>query len=137
MQNRFTNFLASLQTYGALSPDLKRRRQVSRRLRQRPALPLVAWFESFYQPQGVSQTVAQFAYEQLAAYSGLELGRVLPSDRLDADLYWTQVCWFDWELRLYEDFWQQFGVDISDSFDATACSTVQDLVVWLNRAVVG
>lgn len=135
MQNRFSNFLASIQTYGALSPDLKLRRQVNRSLRQRPALTLATWFESFYQPQGVTQAVAQFAYEHLADYSGLESGRLLPNDQLDADLYWTQVCWFDWEQRLYEDFWQQFGVDISDSFDAATLSTVQDLVIWLNRAM--
>ncbi len=137
MWNPFSNILASLQTYGDLTPDLKLRQQVTRKLCQRPDLTLETWFESFYQPQGVSHAVASFAYEHLAQYSGLEVGRLLPDDRLEADLTWTEICWFDWDLRLYEDFWQQFGVDISDAFDPTLLSTVEDLVVWLNDAARG
>ncbi len=131
MWNPFSNFLASLQTYGDLSPDLKLRRQVNRKLRQRPALTLETWFEAYYQPQGVSLAIAQFAYGRLAAYSGLELSRSLPDDRL-ADLNWAQVCWFDWELRLYEDFWQQFKIDLSEDFDPTKLATVKDLIISLN-----
>lgn len=137
MWNRFNNLFASLQTHGDLSPDLQLRWQVNRELRQRPVLPFETWFASFYQSHGVTHAVASFAYEHLANYSGLEFGRVLPDDRLDEDLYWTQICWFDWDLHLYEDFWQQFGIDISDSFDAATVSTVKELVILLNSYANG
>ncbi|MBF2051783.1 MAG: hypothetical protein EDM05_047600 [Leptolyngbya sp. IPPAS B-1204] len=132
MWHRFKNLVVSLKTYDALSPDLKVRRQVNRMLRQRPLLSLNQWFQSFYQPLGITYTVTDFAYVHLARYSGLELGRVLPTDRLDEDLHWTQVCWFDWQLNLYDDFWQQFGVDISDCWDESALLTIKDLMAFLN-----
>jgi len=135
MWNRFNNLFASLQTHGDLSPDLNLRWQVNRELRQRPTLTLDSWFASFYRPHGVSYAIASFAYERLADYSGLEFGRVLPEDRLDEDLYWAQICWFDWDLQLYNDFSQQFGVDISDCFDVATLSTVQDLIILLNSYV--
>jgi hypothetical protein len=132
MWHRFKNLVFSLKTYDALSPDLKMRQQVNRMLRQRPALNLEQWFESFYQPLGITYAVADFAYGHLAQYSGLEVGCLLPSDRLEDDLHWTQVCWFDWQLNLYDDFWQRFEVDISDCFDESALLTVKDLMAFLN-----
>lgn len=133
MWHRFKNFVFSLKTYDTLSPDLKVRRQVNRALRQRPALEFEQWFQSFYQPRGITHAVATFAYRHLARYSGLEFNRVLPTDRLQEDLHWTQVCWFDWELHLYDDFWQQFGVDISEYLDEATMLTVIDLMAFLNH----
>lgn len=133
MWHRLKNLVFSLKTYDALSPDLKVRRQVNRSLRQRPALNCEQWFQAFFQPQGITNTVASFAYTHLERYSGLEIGRVLPTDRLEQDLHWTQVCWFDWELHLYDDFWQQFGVDISDSLEESTLLTIKDLIAFLNR----
>lgn len=133
MWHRFKNLVVSLKTYDALSPDLKVRRQVNRSLEQRPSLNCDQWFEAFYQSQGILYPVASFAYQHLAQYSGLEFGRVLPTDRLNEDLCWTQVCWFDWELSLYDDFWQHFGVDISSCLDESSLDTVTDLILFLNQ----
>lgn len=137
MWQRCKNLLHSLTTYDALSPDLNLRRRVNRMLFQRPAMPLEQWFRTFYQPQGIDFAVANFAYVQLPHYSGLEFSRVLPDDRLDEDLHWTQVCWFDWEIHLCDDVHQQFGIDLIDDFDASALQTVQDLIRYLNRAITG
>lgn len=133
MWHRFKNLVFSLKTYDALSPDLKVRRQVNRLLCQRAALDLEQWFQLFYQSQGITYAVAAFAYVHLPRYSGLKFERVLPTDRLDQDLCWTQVCWFDWEVRLYDDFWQQFGVDISECLDVSALLTVKDLMACLTQ----
>jgi hypothetical protein len=133
MWHRFKNLVISLKTYNALSPDLKVRRQVNQMLRQRPVMSCDQWFESFYQPQGILYSVASFAYKRLPNYSGLEFGRVLPTDRLNEDLHWTQVCWFDWELNLYDDFGQTFGVDISGCLDEFNLETVKDLLLFLNQ----
>lgn len=91
------------------------------------------WFESFYQPQGILYSVSRFAYQHFPRYSGLEFGHVLPTDRLNEDLHWTQVCWFDWELSLYDDFLQAFGVDISGCLDEFNLETVKDLLLFLNQ----
>lgn len=133
MWHRLNNLIHGLKTYDALSPDLKLRRQVNRALHQRPPMPLEQWFRTFYQPQGIAFSVANFAYVRLSAYSGLEFSRVLPNDRLHEDLYWTQVCWFDWQNNLCDDFHQQFGIEISEALDASDLQTVQDLVVFLNQ----
>lgn len=133
MWQRFNNLVSSLQTYDALSPDLKVRQQVNRSLRKRPAMNRDQWLQSLHQAHGILYPVASFAYEHLSLYSGLDFGRILPSDRLHEDLCWTQVCWFDWELKLVDDFFQHFSVDISECLDQAALLTVQDLVVFLNH----
>lgn len=133
MWHRLKNFWFSLKSYDALSPDLKVRRQVNQALRQRPLLPIESWFQVFYQPHGIAYTIVDFTYVHLSRYSGIEFGRVLPDDRLDEDLHWSQVCWFDWQLHLFNDFWHHFGVDISDRLDLTALQTVKDLVIFLNH----
>jgi hypothetical protein len=135
MWHRFKNLVISLKTYDALSPDLRIRRQVNQSLQRRPRMDCTQWFESFYQSQGVLYSVADFAYQHLANYSGLEFGRVLPTDRLHEDLHWTQVCWFDWETSLSDDFWQQFGVDISGCLDEPNFHTVKDLLLFLNQYI--
>ncbi len=140
MWQRFNNLISSLQTYDALSPDLKLRQQVNRALRHRPVLTSEQWCELFEPSPGITDSVATFAYDYLARYSGLEMGRVLPSDRLNEDLYWTQVCWYDWEFTLCQDFCQQFGSDLddlsdclSDRLEAASLVTIQDLLALLNR----
>jgi len=132
---RLKNWFRSFQTYDDLSPDLGVRRRVNRRLRQRPALVHSVWFESCCRPLGISSAIAQFGYQHLAQYSGLSFAHVLPSDRLEEDLRWTAVCWFDWQLHLCEDVWQAFGVDLSDQLDQIEAGTVADLLVFLQQQV--
>jgi hypothetical protein len=133
MWYRFKNFLFSLKTYGILSPELRVRRQVNQRLYNRSSLAANQWFQLRCQPLGISRAIANFAYTRLATYSGLEFSRVLLSDRLEEDLRWTQVCWFDWEIALCDDFCEQFGVDISDRLDAFDFNTVAELLTFLNQ----
>ncbi|MBL1175472.1 MAG: hypothetical protein FWK01_10150 [Pantanalinema sp. GBBB05] len=130
------NFFQSLRSYPDLSPDLRMRRRVNRELRDRPALSVDEWYVRFWQPLGVSRQVAEFVYTQIATYTGLDFTRIRPSDHLHDDLHLALVCWFDWEFSLYEDFFERFGVDLSDRFDPDLYITVQELVLFLNQQLL-
>jgi hypothetical protein len=132
MWRRLKNFLLSFRSYPDLGPDLALRRKVNRALADRRALPPDAWFEAFWQTRNISQEITFFVYTQLTDYSGISFSRVIPGDRLDHDLHLTLICWFNWQLDLCEDFFQQFHVDISDRLDFHTITTVEDLVVFLN-----
>jgi len=106
---------------------------VNRSLHDRSPLSQAEWFEVHYKTQGIADAIAIFAYKHLQQYSGLELSRILPSDRLEEDLQWTKVCWFDWHLSLCEDFYRCFGVDIGDRLDISCLSTLQDVMDFLNQ----
>jgi hypothetical protein len=124
--------LLSLRTYTVLSPDLRMRRRINRALCDRPALSQSEWFTAFYQNQGIARPVAEFTYVYLERYSGIAFSRVLPSDRL-SDLEWTSVCSFDWELKLCDDFYDHFGIDLSDCLDGLQPVMIGDLVCFLNQ----
>lgn len=137
MWRTFRNLVQSLQTYPLLSPDLKVREQVNQQLRLRACLTAEAWYIRHWTPPAVPKAFPQplidFVYRALGEYSGLVIGRVYPQDRLLEDLKFPLVCWFDWGLRLCEDFQAHFGVDITDSFDETRLITVSDLVFYLRQ----
>ena len=133
MWQRLTNSIQSLKTYGDLSPDLRLRCRINRVLRDRPRYRLDRWYQTFWQPLGVSSEIAEFVYQQMETYSGLTFAHVLPSDRLTEDLSLPLVCWFDWESTLCDDFYDRFGVDISSSFDVCELATIQELVVFINQ----
>ncbi|HHP7244332.1 MAG TPA: hypothetical protein ACFE0H_06565 [Elainellaceae cyanobacterium] len=132
MWRRLKNFFVSLKTYDDLSPDVRFRYQVSRRLDHRPELDLCEWFEAFWQPLGIEPAIAEFVYECFSKYSGLSFAKVTPSDRLEDDLCWYEVCWFDWELTLIDDFYDRFDRDLSDHFIPENLDTVEDFVRFLN-----
>lgn len=132
MWHRLKNFFLSLRTYNTLSPDLGMRQQVNQQLQHRPELAFKEWFERFYRSQGIDDLIATFAYTHLGRYSGLPIGRILPSDRLEEDLHWTKICWFDWETALCNDFWQAFGVDLSPWLYECHAHTVGELIDLLN-----
>ena len=134
MLHRLNNWILSLKTYRFLSPDVRIRRQINQLLRDRPSLSAHEWFETLCKPKGIHYAVAQFCYTYFQSYSGLEFSRVLLSDRLDEDLRWTQVCWFDWEMKLCNDFWQQFGIDLCDRLPGRSLSTVEELILLLNHS---
>lgn len=133
MWKTFKNFLRSVATYRTLSPDVRLRRQVIRWLRDRSPLPLEVWVKALRDSWGISKAVGIFAYTHLEKYSGLPTAQLRPSDRLDADLHWTMVCWFDWQLCLCEDFCHKFGVDISDRLEQCSPNTLADLLVFLDK----
>ncbi|MGI0489239.1 hypothetical protein ACN4EK_27825 [Pantanalinema rosaneae CENA516] len=112
------------------------RRRVNRALRDRPTLSADEWFVQFWQPLDVSRQIAEFVYTQMATYTGLDFTRVRPDDRLNDDLHLALVCWFDWELSLYEDFFTQFGVDLSDRFDPERYLTIKEFVLFLNQQLL-
>lgn len=114
---------------------MRLRRKVNRSLRQRPYLDPDQWFKAFWESRAISSKTAMFVYRHLAKYSGLQFGRVLPEDRLEEDLCWTGVCWFDWEFALCEDIEHQFGFDISDCFYDQTIFTVADLVTFLDEQI--
>ncbi|HEY9878823.1 MAG TPA: hypothetical protein V6D29_10230 [Leptolyngbyaceae cyanobacterium] len=136
MWQTFRNFVSNLQTYQFLSPDLAVRHQVNRQLRSRPCLTAEEWYIRYWTPPAVTvnppQDLIEFTYERLSHYSGLTMGRVHPSDRLEEDLRFPLVCWFDWGLTLCTDFEQAFGIDITDTFDETLLITIADVVNYLH-----
>ncbi|XGV99478.1 MAG: hypothetical protein ACAF41_11140 [Leptolyngbya sp. BL-A-14] len=125
-----------MRTYADLSPDLRTRQRVNQCLRDRPALSAEEWFQAFWQPQGIAQPIADFVYTYLPKYSGLDVARVRPHDRLNEDLYLPLVCWFDWNLSLCEDFLARFGIDLSEHFDPYQHGTIEDLMVFLNHQLL-
>ncbi|HEY9887085.1 MAG TPA: hypothetical protein V6D02_01715 [Candidatus Obscuribacterales bacterium] len=129
------NYLRSLRTYPDLSPDVGIRRQVNAQLQQRPLLSLEAWCQLFPPviDEPISERLLTFVYTQLPAYSGLDVARVRPGDRLIDDLQLPLVCWFDWPNQLCADFYEAFQVDISEDFDESLLETVADLVGFLNH----
>lgn len=137
MWHRLKNLFFSFNTYKALSPDLKMRQQVNRALSNRPALTSDEWFKMFYQSQGIAYSAVNFVYQYLGQYSGLEMSRVLPADRLNEDLRWTFICWFDWETQFWHDVYQQFGVDMSECLHDLDQFTIEDLVVLMDQAAKG
>jgi len=133
MWHRFKNLFFSLKNYDILSPNLAMRRQVKRSLRHRPTLGLSDWFESFCQPRQIAYPVVNFLYTRLETYSGIELGKLLPSDRLEEDLRWTDLCGFDWQIILCDDFMQQFNVDMTCCIEDFSPNTIEDLMLLLHQ----
>lgn len=127
----------NLRAYPVMHPDFYLRCQVNQRLKMRPVMSEAEWHDRFCQSHPVLLEITNFVYRHLPQYSGLTFDRVLPSDRLEQDLYLTLVCWFDWHFRLYEDFWLAFQVDISDRLDWSALITVEDFVLFLNHQIQG
>ncbi len=136
MWRRLQNIFYSLRTYADLSPDIQTRQRINRFLRSRSPLSAEEWFEQFWSDRKIFKQVADFVYTHMSNYSGLEFSRVRPEDRLKEDLQFPLVCWFDWQLSLCEDFFQSFGVDMSDRFDPETLSTIEDLVTYLNHQVL-
>lgn len=132
MRNRFSELVNQLQSYRALSPDLGMRAHVNQQLRQRSCLAFEDWFARLRSTHPISIQVAAFAYEYLPRYSGLAVSCILPSDRLEEDLRWSLVCWFDWELCLCEDFYRQTKVDISEGLFSFTPYTIGDLISFLH-----
>ncbi|MEO1146122.1 MAG: hypothetical protein AAFY26_11060 [Cyanobacteria bacterium J06638_22] len=77
--------------------------------------------------------VIKFAHDYLGKYSGIEFGRTLPDDRLEDDLYWTHICWFDWTLSLCDDFQTEFGIDLSGELSNLPITTVGALLRFLEK----
>jgi len=94
------------------------------------------WFDDHWRSRGISRELADFVYVYFTQYSGLEFSRVMPDDRLDADLCFSLVCWFNWNLSLYSDFWDCFKVDLCDRLDLGDMDTVADLVTFLDRQLL-
>ena len=140
MWRTLTNLIFSLRTYRALSPDIQARRRVNRMLRSRTPLSMDEWCERFWQAPNSSENIPKdlvaFLYKNLGKYTAIEFAHVLPYDRLNEDLNFPTICWFDWEINLCDDFYETFGVDISTSLDVSALSTIEDLVLFLNRQLL-
>jgi len=131
MWHRLKHIVHDLRAYPYLSPDLKLRRQVLNFLHQRPLLSLAEWYATHGKTHNLSFAVTEFAYEHLGKYAGIEFGRTLPGDRLEDDLCWTQICWFDWYLSLCDDFHHHFGIDLSGELSNIPTTTIGALLTFL------
>jgi len=155
MIEQLDNWLSSISTYADMSPDLAIRAQVNLRMKAqaRPALGISDWCHlflthlsasdsatdaaAFSHAAGSSDTrrVLCFVYQQLGQYSGIDFSRVRPNDRLNDDLHFSLVCWFDWAITFCEDFFQQFDIDLSDCFDEDEFDTIGELTAFLVEQV--
>lgn len=136
MWRSLINFFYSLWTYSELSPDLRLRRRVNKALWSRSNLSATEWFQTYWQPLAVPRAISDFVYTQMQSYSGLEFGRVQPSDRLNEDLHLSLICWFDWEVSFCDAFFQAFEVNLELEFNPDEFDTVSDLVLFLNRQIL-
>lgn len=128
MWRQIQNLCYGLGTYHVLRPDTVLRSRVNLKLQHRLALDPDEWFEAFWHQTSISPALSAFAYYHIPQYSGIQSARLKPGDRLEADLCWTQICWFDWEMDLYDDFLQCFDTDISEDFDFGTIKTVADFM---------
>lgn len=133
MWHRLKHIVYDLRAYPYISPDLKLRRRVFQFLRQRPVLSLAEWYSKHGKPQNLSFAIIRFAYKYLGRYAGIEFGRILPSDRLEEDLCWTHICWFDWSLSLCDDFHKEFGIDLSTELPNIPTTTMSALLHFLEK----
>ncbi len=131
------NWFSSVSTYAEMSPDLTIRKQVNQQMqgRTRRVLRAMEWGQLFCRTER-AYPLLSFVYQRFGLYSGLEFGRVRPGDRLNDDLHFPLVCWFDWATTFCEDFFQRFGVDLSDRFDETAFETIDELIEFLIEQAV-
>ena len=129
LQNRWM----ALSSYPDMSPDSGIRQQVNDRHGDRSLYSAVEWHQRFWYPLGVQRLLSEFVYELLTECSGLEVGRLLPSDRLTEDLQLPLVCWFDWELVWTEQFTTRFGLETEWMLDIGEFETLQDFVLCLSK----
>jgi hypothetical protein len=131
MWRRFQNFIFGIKTYRDLSPDVHLRHQVNRVLGDRPSLSATEWVEQVTKTTPVSKSVASFAYAYLPIYSGLRIDKIQLGDRLIEDLRWFEVCSFEWEMALCDDFWEQFHIDLSSKLEEFHPKTISELLLFL------
>lgn len=142
------NWLSSVSAYADMSPDLAIRAQINLRMKAdaRSALGISDWCSLFVTQNAVAGTsafthstfgtsdarrVLCFVYQRFSQYSGIDFSRVRPEDRLNHDLHFALVCWFDWTTTFYEDFLEEFDIDLSDCFDEDEFNTIGELVMFL------
>jgi hypothetical protein len=68
--------------------------------------------------------------------TGLEFGRVRPSDRLHEDLQLSLICWYDWEVSFCDAFSKAFEAMLEPDFNPDEFDTVADLVLFLNSQIL-
>ncbi len=135
MWRRLKNLLISVSTYADLSPDLRIRQRVRRLLRGRAHLAPQEWYATHWQPLKICPALSDFLFSQLVQQTKLDIGRVLPGDRLVADLSLPLICWFDWEMTFAEAFYHQFGVDLGEGFSIAPFETVEEWMLFLHRQI--
>ena len=146
-----TNLFSSMEAYADMSPDLEVRDEVNQwlQMRDRQSLSVTQWCETFSgefasidkatkdsATESAAKSVLSFVYECFADYSGLAFSQVRPNDRLNRDLNFSLVCWFDWTLNFCDDFLTHFDLDLSDCFDEAEFVTIGEMVEFLVTQVV-
>lgn len=128
LQNRWMD----LNAYPDMRPDYKIRQQVNRKHADRSLYNSVEWHQRFWYPLGIQRLLSEFVYELLGECSGLEVGRLLPSDRLMVELQLPLVCWFDWEMVWTEQFITRFELQTDWILDIAEFETLEELMLALD-----
>lgn len=133
-QGRLNNFISSVNAYADMSPDQSVRKDVNTWMlrRDRQPLDINDWCALF---GDTDSAVLAFIYSSFSEYSGLNFSRVRPNDSLNSHLKFPLVCWFDWTITFCEEFFQAFGVDLSDRFDEADFLTIGELADFLVEQV--
>ena len=96
------------------------------------------WHATYFEAADVSADVARTVCQCLAGYSGIDFGRVLPTDRLAEDLRFDEVCWRDWEMDFISDLREKLGLDVMADpalkREVEGARTIGDLMRALSRA---
>lgn len=78
--------------------------------------------------------MADFVYDNFSQYSGIDFGLVRPGDSLAQDLAFRTACYGDWDLDLFDDVKETFGVDIR-TCPLSEATTVSDWVRQLTKCI--
>jgi hypothetical protein len=104
-------------------------------LANREALPFADWHRQLWHQRNISEAASAFVYEHFGKYSGLDFARVRPEDRLAEELRFSTTTYGDWDLDLYEEFQQVFGIDLRRTPAPKDLSTVEDWLRYLDRCL--
>jgi hypothetical protein len=113
------------------APNASARSAVMAMLSGRNSLPMDRLYEVHWQPLGAPRDDVEFVYRALAGYSGLDFGRVLPSDAL-RDLRFEEVCWSDWTLDFREDL-RRFGMLSFEDQRLQSAETIAEIVFAISE----
>ncbi len=120
-----------------LGPDPVFEDLVQGYLRTRSVLPFEEWLQLFSDTVQARPDVAQFLYEGVGEYFGLEAGRIRPEDRIEEDLHLARIGWSDWDFDFRSDFRRRFGIDVLDRTHEQRYTNIEEWLAHLCRLIPG
>ncbi len=101
--------LLRFATSGPLDASATARAEVTEALARRPRLDEESWYRLYWEPEGVPEAVSNYVFHYFGEISGIDSGRAVPTDLMESDLRFNEVCG-DWDYDHIEAFARQFKV---------------------------